>query len=327
MTLKALNGNLHKVLFENMINGLAYCRIIYDEAGKALDWEYVSVNPAFEKQTGLKDAEGKRVSELIPGLLESNPRVLETYARVARTMRYEHFEQYVGQLGMWFNISVYSFEVGTFAAVFENTTIQKRLIYELERVNKEILRVYDETLQSWAKALEYRDKETEGHSMRVVDLTDKLAGKMGYNEKERIEFRRGALLHDIGKMAISEAIMNKPGKLDAEERDQMSQHPQIAYDILFQIKFLEGYALDIPYCHHELWDGSGYPRGLKEREIPACARLFTVVDVYDALTSDRPYRKALSKKFSLTYISENSGKLYDPKVVKAFLEMMDNEPQ
>jgi len=315
------NGHLHKALFDNLIEGLAFCHLIR-EGDRAVDWEYISVNPAFEMQSGLKDVVNRRVSELVPDIHISNPQLLETYARVARTQRHERFEQYLPGLEMWFDISVYSFEPDTFVAVFQNTTMQKKLLHELEKVNREILHFYDETLQSWARAIEYRDKETVGHSLRVVGLADRLAKAMNFGARELIEFRRGALLHDIGKMGVADAILHKPGKLDPEEIELMHQHPQIAYDILYPIKFLEGCALDIPYCHHELWDGSGYPRGLKEYEIPQCARLFTVVDVFDAMTSIRPYRIALSKKFTLEYIQAKSGELYDPKVVDAFMKMM-----
>jgi len=315
------NGHLHKVLFEHMIDGLAYCQIIYD-GEKAVDWKYISVNPAFELQTGLKDVVNRQVSEVIPGIHKSNPLLLETYARVARTQRHERFEQYLPELEMWFDISVYSFEQDTFVSVFQNTTMQKKLIHKLGKANAEVLQVYDQTLQSWSRALEFRDKETVGHSLRLVGLADKLARAMDFRDSELIGFRRGALLHDIGKMAVSDAILHKPGKLDLEEIELMQLHPQIAYTILFPIKFLQGCALDIPYCHHELWNGSGYPRGLREYEIPQCARLFTVVDVFDAMTSNRPYRIALSKKFTLDYIQAKSGELYDPNVVDAFMKMM-----
>jgi len=130
------------------------------------------------------------------------------------------------------------------------------------------------------------------------------------------------LLHDIGKMAIADEILHKPGRLDPEERELMRQHPQIAYDILSHVKFLEGSALDVPYCHHELLDGSGYPRGLAGVEIPHCARLFTIVDIFDAMTSDRPYRKALSHKFTVEYIASKSGILYDPEIAQVFLKMV-----
>jgi len=315
------NGHLHKVLIDHMINGLAYCRIIYEQ-GNAIDWEYVSVNPAFELQTGLSDVVGRRVSEVIPDIHKTNPHLLETYARVARTQRHERFEEYLPGLEMWFDILVYSFEPDTFVAVFQNSTTQKKLIHDLEKANDEILRFYDETLQSWSKALEFRDKETIGHSLRVVELAANLAKVMDFDDGELVEFRRGALLHDIGKMAIADTILHKPGKLDPEETEIMRRHPQIAYDILYPIEFLEGCALDIPYCHHELWNGSGYPRGLKGHEIPQCARLFTVVDVFDAMTSARPYRIALSERFTLDYIQAQSGQLYDPKVVDAFMKMM-----
>jgi putative nucleotidyltransferase with HDIG domain len=315
------NGALHKALFDNLIDGLAYCGIIRDENGRAIDWEYVNVNPAFEKQSGLSDVIGRRVSEVVPDLLEHTP-LLEIYERVARTGRHERFEQYIDELQMWFDISVYSFERDTFVALFENITVPKKLLLELEKANREILAVYDQTLQSWARALEIKDRETRGHSMRVVEMAETMARKMDYPERDLVGIRRGALLHDIGKMAISDAVLHKPGRLDPEERELMQQHPQIAYDILLPIRFLDGCALDVPYCHHELLDGSGYPRGLVGNEIPECARLFTVVDVFDAMTSDRPYRKALSRKFTLEYIEVKSGILYDPDVVNIFLKLI-----
>ena len=319
------NGHLHQALFNNIIDGLAFCQIISDKNGKPMDWEYISVNPAFERQSGLKDVTGKRVSELVPGIHDTNPHLLETYARVARTQTHERFEQYIPQLGMWFDISVYSFEPETFVAVFENITPLKKLVSELEKANAEIRQAYDDTLKSWAKALEIRDRETSGHTLRVVDMAEKLARQLSFTEAEILDIRRGALLHDIGKMAVSEAILHKVGKLDAEERELMNQHPQIAYDILFPIQFLGSCAKDIPYCHHELWNGTGYPRGLNGFEIPACARMFTVVDVFDAMTSDRPYRKALSRKFTLKYMDDNAGKLYDPIVVEVFLRTMQDD--
>jgi len=323
MPFRKANGQLTKALFDNMIDGLSYCQIIYDEK-EAVDWKYLSVNPAFALQTGLSDVLDRRVSDVIPDIHESNPILLQTYARVAKTQKPERLEQYLPGLQMWFDIVVYSFEPGTFVAVFQNITAQKRLIHELEKANADVLRVYDETLQSWSRALEYRDKEIVGHSLRVVSLAERLAKAMSFRDRELVEIRRGALLHDIGKMAILDVIVHKPGKLNADEMKEMRQHPQIAYDILYPIKFLEGCALDIPYCHHELWDGSGYPRGLKEYEIPPCARLFTVVDVFDAMTSVRPYRIALSKKFTLDYIKSKSGELYDPKVVTVFVQMMES---
>ncbi len=180
---------------------------------------------------------------------------------------------------------------------------------------------YDATLMGWSRVLDMRDHITDEHTHRVVDLTMALAGRMGIPEAELGHIRRGALLHDIGKMAIPDSILQKPDKLTDAEREIMQTHPEKAYKILSQIDYLVP-AMDIPSCHHEKWDGTGYPRKIKGEEIPLAARLFAVVDVFDALTTDRPYRRAWSKEKALTYIREQSGRHFDPNAVKAFLEMM-----
>jgi HD-GYP domain-containing protein (c-di-GMP phosphodiesterase class II) len=167
--------------------------------------------------------------------------------------------------------------------------------------------------------LELRDKETEGHAHRVASLTTQLAHTMGLSEDEQVQIYRGALLHDIGKMGIPDSIVLKPGKLTEEEWVIMRKHPQFAFDMLAPIAYLRP-ALDIPHCHHEKWDGTGYPRNLKGDNIPLAARLFAVVDVWDALTSDRPYRKAWSEQEAIAYLRDQSGHHFDPAVVKAFLE-------
>jgi HD-GYP domain-containing protein (c-di-GMP phosphodiesterase class II) len=168
--------------------------------------------------------------------------------------------------------------------------------------------------------MDLRDKETEGHSQRVTETTLLLAQKMGLGEEELVQMRRGALLHDLGKLGVPDSILNKPGSLTDEERAIMNQHPALAYELLSPIEFLRP-ALDIPYCHHERWDGSGYPRGLQGEQIPLSARIFAVGDVYDALTSDRPYRKAWPRSKALDYIREKSGHEFDPQVVEAFLRV------
>jgi HD-GYP domain-containing protein (c-di-GMP phosphodiesterase class II) len=155
----------------------------------------------------------------------------------------------------------------------------------------------------------------------VADLTEKLAKEFGMGEEEMLHLRRGALLHDMGKLGIPDSILQKPGSLTEDEWTVMRKHPQLAYDMLFAIEYLRP-ALDIPYCHHEKWDGSGYPRGLKGEEIPLAARLFAVVDVWDALTSDRPYRAAWNREQVLAHIREQSGKHFDPKVVDVFFKVM-----
>jgi HD-GYP domain-containing protein (c-di-GMP phosphodiesterase class II) len=177
---------------------------------------------------------------------------------------------------------------------------------------------YDSTLEGWASALELRDNETEGHTRRATELTTRLAQAMGIKENDMVHIYRGALLHDIGKMGVPDSIVLKPGPLTEDEWVTMRKHPQYAYDMLSPISYLR-LALDIPYCHHEKWDGTGYPRGLNEEQIPVAARIFAVVDVWDALTSDRPYRKAWTAEKAIDFIREQAGKHFDPKVVEIFL--------
>ena len=198
------------------------------------------------------------------------------------------------------------------------------LFRDLEKSNLDLAVAYETTLEGWARTLELRDRETEGHSQRVMDLTLRLARKMGISDEELIHIQRGAVLHDIGKMGVPDNILLKEGPLTDEEWKIMRKHPVYAYEMLSTIPFLRK-AIDIPYSHHEKWDGSGYPRGLKGEEIPLSARIFAIVDVWDALRSDRPYRKAWSAEDTLEYIKEQSGKHFDPIVVKAFMEIQDAE--
>jgi HD-GYP domain-containing protein (c-di-GMP phosphodiesterase class II) len=195
----------------------------------------------------------------------------------------------------------------------------------LQRSNMDLTFAYDTTIEGWSRALDLRDKETEGHSQRVTSMTVDLARAMGVGESELVHLRRGALLHDIGKMGVPDSILLKPGPLTEEEWTSMRRHPQHAYDLLSPIVYLH-LSLDIPYAHHEKWDGSGYPLGLKGEQIPLAARIFAVADVYDALLSDRPYRPAWTRERTLAYIAAQSGIYFDPQVVKTFLrsEMLRN---
>jgi putative nucleotidyltransferase with HDIG domain len=195
-----------------------------------------------------------------------------------------------------------------------------RLFDDLQESNEELEIAYQATLEGWVRALDLRDKETEGHTKRVTALTQRLAKSLGVSDDDLVHITRGALLHDIGKMAIPDGILLKPGDLTEEERQLIQKHPDFAYQMLSPIKFLLP-ALDIPYCHHEKWNGSGYPRGLKGEEIPFAARIFTVVDVWDALVSDRPYRRGLKPTDIRKYIAEQSGAYFDPRVAEAFLEL------
>lgn len=197
--------------------------------------------------------------------------------------------------------------------------------YELRENERQaavaLAHAYEATLEGWARALELRDYETEGHSRRVTEMTLRLAQRFGITEGEVIHIRRGALLHDIGKMGVPDRILLKPSALTPDEWEIMRKHPVYAYELLAPIDYLRP-ALDIPYCHHEKWDGSGYPRGLSGDEIPLAARIFAVVDIWDALRSDRPYRRAWSAHETLDYIRSLAGTDLDPDVVHAFTQMI-----
>jgi putative nucleotidyltransferase with HDIG domain len=199
-----------------------------------------------------------------------------------------------------------------------NTDLEKRVIARTH----ELADAYDTTLEGWARTLELRDKETEGHSRRVTKITINVARALEIPEDEIVHIRRGAILHDIGKMAVSDEILRKKDKLTEIERAAIEQHPEIARQLLEPITFLKK-ALDIPYCHHEKWDGTGYPRGLKEREIPVPARIFAIVDVWDAIQSDRPYNKGWPREKAIEYIKQQVGSRFDPHIVDVFLRLID----
>ena len=207
-------------------------------------------------------------------------------------------------------------------AVQTAIALESATLFEgLERSNIELRQAYDTTIEGWSRALDLKDEETEGHSRRVTELCVQLAAKLDLAGDQLVHIRRGALLHDIGKMGIPDKILLKPGKLEADEWAKMKQHTTYAFQLLSSIPFLRP-ALDIPYAHHERWDGTGYPRGLRGEQIPYAARLFAVVDVFDALTSNRPYRPAWSEERAIAHIRAESGSHFDPDIVEAFLDMV-----
>jgi putative nucleotidyltransferase with HDIG domain len=201
----------------------------------------------------------------------------------------------------------------------KNKEVQS-LFLELKTAFNEIQNTYEATLEALIAALDSRDSETQGHSMRVSEFTALVAGRMGISEPELTDIRRGALLHDVGKIGIPDAILRKPGPLNAEEWTVMEEHPQLGYDMLKGITFLEG-AIPIVLSHQEKFDGTGYPHGLKTGEIPLGARIFSVVDTYDAITSTRPYRKGRSYEVARDEIVKFSGTQFDPRVVETFLKI------
>jgi putative nucleotidyltransferase with HDIG domain len=217
--------------------------------------------------------------------------------------------------------------------ISHDITALKELEQELRKLNTELedrvrartwelAEAYDTTLEGWARALELRDKETEGHSRRVTKSTLMLARKLELPEEDIEQIRRGAILHDIGKMSIPDEILRKADKLTNEERLIIQKHPQTAFDLLSPIPFLKK-ALEIPYSHHEKWDGTGYPQGLKGRDIPLSARIFAIADVWDALSSDRPYNQAWPREKTIAYFIEQSGIHFDPYIVNLFLGMVE----
>ncbi len=197
-----------------------------------------------------------------------------------------------------------------------------KMVSSLSRSEKDLISAYDKTIEGWSKALELRDEETEGHTQRVTELTLELARAMGIEEGNLTNIRRGALLHDIGKIGIPDSILLKPGPLDQAERKMIEKHPVFAREMLKKIEFLYP-AMEIPSFHHERWDGKGYPAGLVGQEIPIAARIFAVIDVWDALTSDRPYRKAMPYEKAFAIIINDSGTHFDPEVVTAFSKLME----
>ncbi len=192
---------------------------------------------------------------------------------------------------------------------------------ELAQANQSIIQAYNQTIEGWSLALELRDKETNGHALRVTEMSIRLGRSLGLSEEELLQVRRGALLHDIGKMGIPDSILLKPGTLTEEEKIIMKKHTSYAYAMLARVKYLRP-ALSIPYCHHEKWDGTGYPNGLKGKSIPLSARLFSVVDVWDALRTDRPYSKAWDEQKVHDHLRALAGSHFDPNIVDHFLTII-----
>lgn len=210
------------------------------------------------------------------------------------------------------------------AAISELSHINEQLEYRVDKRTKDLAEAYEATIEGWSRAMEVRDHETQGHCQRVTEISMILARRMGVQGHDLVRMRRGALLHDIGKMGVPDGILLKPGRLTAEERHVMEQHPIIAYEMLKPIKFLSD-SLDVPLYHHEKWDGTGYPYGLHAESIPLNARIFAVADVWDAMRSDRPYREAWDEERTRAFITENSGSHFDPQVVEAYLSIPSEE--
>jgi putative nucleotidyltransferase with HDIG domain len=199
----------------------------------------------------------------------------------------------------------------------------ERLFHQLKTKNDELLDAYDRTIFGWSRVLEMRNREVKDHSRRVTEMTLRLARYMGIPEADLVHIRRGALLHDIGKMAIPDSVILKESGLSDEERALIRRHPLFGFEMVSEIEFLRP-AMDILLCHHEKWDGTGYPFGLAGEQIPLYARIFAVVDVWDAFTSDdRSYRRADPPEVAAEYLRSQAGEHFDPVIVEAFLRMLE----
>jgi putative nucleotidyltransferase with HDIG domain/PAS domain S-box-containing protein len=312
-------------LFEAMVDPV----VILDNQNIVIDINSAMLALLDHKATAVIGQPAKQVFEHFPIPIKRFTHV--SYARDETT-----FE--VGGKTVYYELTVWplydSHKVMTGRIyISHDITALKELERELRELNldlehrvrertHQLAEAYDTTLEGWARALELRDKETEGHSRRVTEITVAVARAMGIDEEELEHIRRGAILHDIGKMGVPDQILRKEGPLTEAEKQIVMKHPEAAYNLLKQIPFLEK-ALEIPYSHHEKWDGSGYPRGLKGTAIPLSARIFAAADVWDALTSDRPYRKAWSKEQVAQHLLNEAGKYLDPHVVNVFLGLVE----
>jgi len=318
--------NLVPIARNTVIDMMGDLVVVLDPSGRIVD-----INPAAVElsEFSRKSAIGCQIQEVFP--------VLRPLVDEVEKLEEGSFE--IREGNFFFDVmvkSLYDDHQGLRARVFvaHNVTTHKKLEDQLRRLNnlleervqqrtQQLADAYDTTLEGWAKALELRDQETEGHSRRVTEMTVCVAREMGINGLKLDHIRRGALLHDIGKMGVPDRILHKPDDLTDDEFNIVRKHPIIAKDLLKSISFLEP-ALNIPYYHHEWWNGNGYPEGLKGEEIPLEARIFAVIDHWDALSSNRPYRPAWPQEKVIAYLQENAGKIFDPEVVVNFLELLDS---
>jgi PAS domain S-box-containing protein/putative nucleotidyltransferase with HDIG domain len=294
---------------------------------------FLYISPACEIILGYKPEElvGSQSFDLIhPDDLSSITKLLSEYEGGQRTTTISYRAKHKNSEYIWLETSARPVldrkadSVVEIQATSRDITERKKAERELQTAHDNLQEAYERTIEGWVRALDLRDRETEGHTQRVTELTLKVARRLGLPEEDLVHIRRGALLHDMGKMAIPDEILQKPGPLNEVEWEKMRRHPMYAYEMLSPISYLHS-ALDIPFSHHERWDGSGYPRSLKGKEIPLTARLFAIVDVWDALSTDRPYRKGLPRHDVIKYLREKSGQLFDPELVTVFLSLIEAE--
>ena len=298
-----------------------------------VDGVFLYISPACEIILGYKPEEliGNQSFELIhPEDLPAVTKLLEDYEGIQKTTTLSYRARHKNSHYIWLETSARAVldrktgHVTEIQATSRDITERKNAEKDLQNAHDNLQEAYERTIEGWVRALDLRDRETEGHTQRVTELTLRVARKLGFGDEDLVHIRRGALLHDMGKMAIPDEILQKPGPLNEAEWEKMRRHPMYAYDMLSPIAYLHP-ALDIPFSHHERWDGSGYPRGLKGKAIPLIARLFAIVDVWDALSTDRPYRKSLPRAEVIKYLKEKSGVLFDPDLLSVFLSLIETE--
>jgi putative nucleotidyltransferase with HDIG domain len=309
----------YKSLFDNMLEGFAYCKMLFED-NKPADFIYLEVNEKFEELTGLKNVVGKKGSEAIAGLRETNPELIKTYGRVAMTGKPARFETYIRDLDMWFLLSAYCPEKGYFVVVFDIITERKRAEEKLMQSYKKIESTLDSAIMTIASICEARDPYIAGHQLKVAQLACAIAEEIGLPDDTIKNLKTAAILHDIGKINIPASILAKPGKLTDIEFAMIKSHSQTGYDIIK--------TMDMPLSistmilqHHERIDGSGYPGGLKNGEILLESKILVVSDVTEAMTSHRPYRPALGTDAAMDEISKNRGILYDTGISDACLKI------
>jgi PAS domain S-box-containing protein len=310
-----VSETLYRSLFENMLNGFAYCKMLFDD-GKPSDFIYLMVNKTFETQTGLKNVTGKKVSEIIPGIQEEDPDLLDIYGSVAMTGEPRTFEIYIKSLSMWFSVSVYSPEKGYFVAIFDMITERKNSEEALAKSNLTLKKNLYDVIDTMCKIVEMRDPYTAGHQKRVARLAVSIAKEMGMDNQKIDLLDMAATIHDVGKIYIPPSILTKPGTLTDIEFQFIKTHAAKGYDIIKGIDFDAAIGLSV-LQHHEKLDGSGYPNGLKGKDICLEARILAVADTVEAMASHRPYRSALGIKKALEEINSNRGIKYDEAVVDA----------
>lgn len=296
-----------------------------DDLRAALSGRIVSEMSDLSKPENVDERKrfGRLLEAYVPLRLAGSDEIVGVYEIYCTV---EQLESRIGRIRRTVAVGVFGSFAALYAALFGLVYgASRRLTHqasENEQLAKEVVLAYDQTIEGWSSALDLRDEETEGHSRRVTDMTVAIAATMGFTPDQLVDVRRGALLHDIGKMGVPDAILHKQGPLDKTEWEIMREHPGYANRMLEPIGYL-GSALEIPYCHHERWDGSGYPRGLSGEQIPLSARIFAIVDVWDALSSNRPYRPAWSADEVREKLLAESGKHFDPQVVTTFLRELN----